>query len=237
MSEFVVAAERLPELRAVHPDASVEPRDRRRRRRAPRARGRATRRSSSCCAAAWRSSGRRPRARSPASLGDRRGRRRRGAARARSRRRRAARDSFEPDRRLQPRPHRMVRPPAARAHPSLHAEPAARRDRAGQRRPTSCGSCSPGSTSTPAQPADRRRRPARGRRALDGFELAADAWERVVLPARVDGYEPSMLDMLVPHRRGRLGAAVAVGARSDADGRRDADRAVPARARRRVGRR
>jgi len=31
---------------------------------------------------------------------------------------------------------------------------------------------------------------------LDGFELAADAWERAVLPARIDGYEPSMLDML-----------------------------------------
>jgi ATP-dependent Lhr-like helicase len=31
---------------------------------------------------------------------------------------------------------------------------------------------------------------------LDGFELAAGAWERSVLPVRVDGYEPSMLDML-----------------------------------------
>ena len=31
---------------------------------------------------------------------------------------------------------------------------------------------------------------------LDGFELAAGAWERHVLPARVQGYEPSMLDML-----------------------------------------
>jgi len=32
--------------------------------------------------------------------------------------------------------------------------------------------------------------------ALDGFELAADAWERAVLPARVDDYDPSMLDTL-----------------------------------------
>jgi ATP-dependent Lhr-like helicase len=32
--------------------------------------------------------------------------------------------------------------------------------------------------------------------ALDGFELAADAWERTVLPARVDDYDPSMLDTL-----------------------------------------
>ncbi len=31
---------------------------------------------------------------------------------------------------------------------------------------------------------------------LDGYELAADAWERAVLPARIDGYEPSMLDHL-----------------------------------------
>jgi ATP-dependent Lhr-like helicase len=31
---------------------------------------------------------------------------------------------------------------------------------------------------------------------LDGFELAAGAWERYVLPARLDRYEPSMLDML-----------------------------------------
>jgi ATP-dependent helicase Lhr and Lhr-like helicase len=31
---------------------------------------------------------------------------------------------------------------------------------------------------------------------LDGFELAAAAWERSVLPARVGGYDPAMLDML-----------------------------------------
>jgi ATP-dependent Lhr-like helicase len=31
---------------------------------------------------------------------------------------------------------------------------------------------------------------------LDGFELAAGAWERAVLPARVVPYEPQMLDML-----------------------------------------
>ena len=32
--------------------------------------------------------------------------------------------------------------------------------------------------------------------ALDGYELAASAWERAVLPARLDRYEPSMLDMI-----------------------------------------
>jgi ATP-dependent helicase Lhr and Lhr-like helicase len=31
---------------------------------------------------------------------------------------------------------------------------------------------------------------------LDGYEVAAGAWERAVLPARVENYEPSMLDML-----------------------------------------
>jgi ATP-dependent Lhr-like helicase len=31
---------------------------------------------------------------------------------------------------------------------------------------------------------------------LDGFELAADGWERAVLPARVDGYDASMIDTL-----------------------------------------
>ncbi|HEX7154313.1 MAG TPA: DEAD/DEAH box helicase [Thermoanaerobaculia bacterium] len=31
---------------------------------------------------------------------------------------------------------------------------------------------------------------------LDGYEVAANAWEQHVLPARVENYEPSMLDML-----------------------------------------
>jgi ATP-dependent Lhr-like helicase len=31
---------------------------------------------------------------------------------------------------------------------------------------------------------------------LDGFELGAAAWERAVLPARLDRYDPAMLDML-----------------------------------------
>ena len=31
---------------------------------------------------------------------------------------------------------------------------------------------------------------------LDGFEAAADAWERAVLPDRVEGYQPAMLDTL-----------------------------------------
>jgi ATP-dependent helicase Lhr and Lhr-like helicase len=31
---------------------------------------------------------------------------------------------------------------------------------------------------------------------LDGYEVAAGAWERAVLPVRIENYEPSMLDML-----------------------------------------
>src|SRR5690349_22283401 len=31
---------------------------------------------------------------------------------------------------------------------------------------------------------------------LDGFELSASAWERAVLPVRMDRYEPQLLDML-----------------------------------------
>jgi ATP-dependent Lhr-like helicase len=31
---------------------------------------------------------------------------------------------------------------------------------------------------------------------LDGYELAAEAWERAILPDRVDGFQPSMLDTL-----------------------------------------
>ena len=64
------------------------------------------------------------------------------------------------------------------------------------RRPTSCASCSSGSTST-------RRRRLTGldglREAiaiLDGFELPAGVWERAVLPARMDRYDPAMLDLL-----------------------------------------
>jgi hypothetical protein len=31
---------------------------------------------------------------------------------------------------------------------------------------------------------------------LDGFEVAATAWEKSILPARIDAYEPQLLDML-----------------------------------------
>jgi ATP-dependent helicase Lhr and Lhr-like helicase len=50
---------------------------------------------------------------------------------------------------------------------------------------------------------------------LDGYELAAGAWERAVLPARLDRYEPAMLDMICLAGEagwGRLSAIVSAGA-------------------------
>ena len=44
---------------------------------------------------------------------------------------------------------------------------------------------------------------------LDGFELAAGAWERSVLPARMDRYEPAHARYAVSDGRGRVGAFVA----------------------------
>ena len=68
---------------------------------------------------------------------------------------------------------------------------------------------------------------------LDGFELAAGAWERAVLPARLIPYEPQMLDMLC--LAGEVGwARLSVANGSGASRARDAGRAVSARARRRV---
>ena len=40
---------------------------------------------------------------------------------------------------------------------------------------------------------------------LDGVELPASAWERAVLPARLDHYEPAMARHAVPHGRGGVG--------------------------------
>ena len=199
-SEFriLVAAERLPELRAVHPDAVVRAADRAAGRRAPRASGRATRRSSSCCADASRSPDRRRRqALADALAIDGRGRRR-GAARARepkasccaahfSTQGREARQSSARcewcDRRLLARIHRYtlnrLRAEIEPVSPAdfmrflfawQHVEPSSRLTGIDGLRAVL--------------------------ESLDGFELAADAWERAVLPDRVDGYQPSMLDTL-----------------------------------------
>ncbi len=91
---------------------------------------------------------------------------------------------------------RVVRAAASRPHPPLHPGPAAARDRAGLRRPTSCASSSPGSGSIPTSRAE-------GPGSLDallgqleGFEAAASAWEGEILPARMKEYDPSWLDGL-----------------------------------------
>jgi ATP-dependent Lhr-like helicase len=50
---------------------------------------------------------------------------------------------------------------------------------------------------------------------LDGFEVNAGAWERAILPSRLDRYEPSMLDMLCLSGEvgwGRLSAVPSAGA-------------------------
>ena len=70
-------------------------------------------------------------------------------------------------------------------------------------------------------PADRRRRTARRRRAARWLRAAGAAWERAVLPARLDRYEPSMLDMLC--LTGEVGwAASPARPRTRPAGRRDA---------------
>ena len=76
---------------------------------------------------------------------------------------------------------------------------------------------------------------------LDGFELAADAWDRHVLPARVSGYDPSTLDLLCYSGEAAwapahaAAGAVTVGAAAAASGARHAGGAVPARSRARRG--
>jgi ATP-dependent Lhr-like helicase len=74
---------------------------------------------------------------------------------------------------------------------------------------------------------------------LDGFELAAGAWERAVLPVRIDRYEPAMLDLLCLTGEigwARLSTATAPGpeGKRAADGEPDAD-GDPAPAARLVG--
>ena len=121
---------------------------------------------------------------------------------------------------------RMVRAPAARAHPPLHAEAAARRDRAGR------GARLP---ALPVRLAARdRRRPAwQGPDALaavlgqlEGFEAPAGAWETEILPARVADYEPAWLDDLC--LAGRI-AWARLRPRNRATGRRRGSGAAPVR--------
>ena len=209
---FWVAAERLPELRAVHPGCDARAGDRA----AAVARGaRLDARGGDRRAAARPPDDRRPddRARrSPRSLAideadaD-------AALLALESEGVVLRGHFDRARdRGDPIARRVVRPAAAGAHPSLHAQSPARRDRAGQ----------PGrlhalpvrlAARRSGEPADRRRRPAGGPRAArrlraGGRRVGARRPAGARRPLRaVDARHA------VPDRRSRLGAAVRAGGR------------------------
>ena len=142
-SEFVWRRSACPSCAAVHPDARCEPAiDAAAVARGARLDARRGDRRAAARPADDRRADHRARARRLA--GDRPSRRRRGAARARERRASCCAGRFRPigSRQARVRPARlaspaspaarMVRPPPARAHPPLHAQPPARRDRAGQ---------------------------------------------------------------------------------------------------------
>ena len=138
---------------------------------------------------------------------------------ARGRRRRAAR--------AHRRPPGLVRPPPARAHPSLHARPPAPRDRAGDGRRVPALPRAAGSTSTPTHRLDGPRGVAEVVEQLAGFEVPAAAWEGSVLPGRVRGYRREWLDQLALSGEvvwGRFWGAGAVAGAADADRARAARR-------------
>ena len=137
-----------------------------------------------------------------------------GSARARSRRRRRSAPSRARGARASCCATRidgragLVRPPAARAHPSLHARPPAPGDRAGHRGRSSCASSPAGSTSIRSTGSKARAAWRRSSRQLAGFEVPAAAWEGSVLPARVRGYRRDWLDQLTLSGEVAWGAAL-----------------------------
>ena len=187
-----IAAERLPELAAVHPGAAAADRTTLTvpASRAARDLDARRRRSSSSCAAGWRMVGPTTAAALAASLAIAEQRCRRGAARARSRRRRAAR------------PLHAARTTSngatagcSRASIATRSTGCAPRSSRSPR-PTSCASCSRGSTSSPAASADRHRRPARR---LSIARRLRTAGERVGTRGAAGAARPLravMLDML-----------------------------------------
>ena len=204
-ARIVVAAERLPELRAVHPDLM---------RHAARSQPPASR-----LRAVWtrddaivellrgraddRRSGR-PRRRCADPLGISRADADAALLALEARRRRAARPLHARRDRA-----RMVRPRAARAHSSLHAEPAARRDRAGQPGRLHAVPVRAGSTSS------RRTRLTGldGLRevvaALDGFELAGGRVGARGAAGAARSLRAVDARHALPDGRGRLGASLA----------------------------
>ena len=102
----------------------------------------------------------------------------------------------------------MVRPAAAGAHPSLHAQPPARRNRAGQRGrfpalPVRLARRRPSRISWPASTGCAARLSHARRRRV----AARAAWERAVLPARARSLRARMARHAVPDGRSRVGAA------------------------------
>ena len=118
----------------------------------------------------------------------------RGAGRGRGRGRRAPRALHARGHRG--RAGRVVRAPAARAHPSPHPRRPAPRSSSRCRPPCSCASSCPGSTRGPRRSSTAATGSLRVIERLQGFEAAAGVWERDLLPSRVAGYEPGWLDEL-----------------------------------------
>ena len=96
----------------------------------------------------------------------------------------------------QRRRHGMVRPPPAGAYSPIHARPASARRSSPLPPPISCGFLFIWQRADP----EHRVRGVAGLAEvlgkLQGFEIPAGAWERQVLPARVEGYSPTLLDQL-----------------------------------------
>ena len=89
---------------------------------------------------------------------------------------------------------RMVRTPAARAHPSLHGQTAAGRNRARVKRGISCGFCCEWQRVLPEARMQGADAVAAVLAQLEGFEAPAGAWETEIIPARMAEYEPQWLD-------------------------------------------
>ena len=214
-SGIFVAAERLPEILAVHPDATVDPGDRA----APFARRQAWTRADALRRAASRTPRNRradDRCRARRVLCRRRPGRRGSPPGPRSRGRRPAGQLHAWQARA-----RVVRSPAAGAHPPLHAESAARRDRAGQPRRVHAIPLRLAARRSVID-AGRNRRSARGADPARWHRASgAGVGARRAAGTRA-GFRAGDARHAVPDRRGRVGASVD---RPDAGRRRHPDRA------------
>ena len=88
----------------------------------------------------------------------------------------------------------VVRAPAAVAHPPLHDQASARRDRAGRRARLPALPVRLAARRAATRGWQARTRSTRSWRQLEGFEAPAAAWESEILPARLADYDPAWLD-------------------------------------------